>query len=84
MAAKQISDISQEADGTMRRKAEYLIDSEADIDSIPDVAPGSVAYTPDLSFMAMYDGDEWHQIGGGDDEGSSSPSFPGGGDLNAN
>ena len=67
MAAKQISDISQEADGTMRRKAEYLIDSESDLSSIPDVAPGSVAYTPDLSYMAMYDGDNWHQIGGSSD-----------------
>ena len=66
MSAKQISDISQEADGTIRSKSEWLIDSDSDLSGIPDVAPGSVAYTPDLSYMAMYDGDTWHQIGGGE------------------
>ena len=31
----------------------------------PDGFPvGSVAYTADLAYMAMYDGTTWHQIGG--------------------
>lgn len=48
------------------RKLEFLIGSAADLSSIPDCAPGSVAYTADLSYMAMFDGTEWVQIGGGD------------------
>ncbi len=45
-------------------KAEYMIANEADLANIPEVAPGSVAYTADLTYMAMWDGTEWKKIGG--------------------
>ena len=67
MAARQISDISVETVGgvmTAYHKAEYLIDSESDLEGIPTVAPGSVAYTADLTYIAMFDGTNWVQIGG--------------------
>lgn len=69
MAAKQILDTVYEKDGgTEHRysKTEWLIGSSSDLTDIPEVAPGSVAYTADLTYMAMYDGEEWHQIGGSD------------------
>ena len=67
MAARQINDISVETSGGITRsyaKSEWLIDTSSDTASIPKVAPGSVAYTADMSYMAMYDGTQWVQIGG--------------------
>lgn len=67
MAARQISDISVETEGGLTKsyaKSEWLIDSSSDTANIPKVAPGSVAYTADLTYMAMYDGTQWVQIGG--------------------
>ena len=69
MAARQITDTIREKDGnitTAYSKTEWMIDSSSDLSGIPKVAPGSVAYTADLSYMAMYDGTEWKQIGGGE------------------
>lgn len=70
MSAQQISDIFVETvqPGVLEtyRKSEWLIDSSDDLSDIPQVAPGSVAYMPDLSYMAMYDGTQWIQIGGGE------------------
>ena len=43
---------------------ELLIDSSSDTASLPDCLPGSVAYTADLSYMAMFDGTTWQRIGG--------------------
>ena len=57
--------ITTEADGTrVLEKLEFLIGSSADLSSIPACAPGSVAYTADLSYMAMYNGTTWTKIGG--------------------
>lgn len=67
MAAKLIQDVIFEKVGNVTtgyHKCEYLVDSESDVADIPRVAPGSVAYTADLSYMAMYDGEDWVQIGG--------------------
>ena len=47
---------------TVRR--EFLVESAADTENLPECDPGSVAYTADLSFMAMYDGETWVEIGG--------------------
>ena len=46
--------------------AQYLVDSEADLETLPDhVAPGSVAYTADLTSMWQKGVDgTWHAIGG--------------------
>lgn len=46
---------------------EILIDSSADLANVPtDTAPGSVAYTADMSYIAMKANDgTWKQIGGG-------------------
>lgn len=44
---------------------EFLIDSTGDVANLPtDCQPGSVAYTADLLFMAMFDGAQWKTIGG--------------------
>lgn len=67
--ATQINDVKYvSGEGNMVRipKAEYMIANEADLANIPEVAPGSVAYTADLTYMAMYDGTEWVEIGGSD------------------
>ena len=66
MSAKLILNTVYEEDKVLH-KTEWLIDSETDTADIPEVAPGSVAYTADLSYMAMWDGTDWVQIGGGDE-----------------
>ena len=66
MSAKLILNTVYEEDKVLH-KTEWLIDTEADTSEIPEVAPGSVAYTADLSYMAMWDGTDWVQIGGGGD-----------------
>lgn len=43
---------------------EFIIDSSTDLADLPECAPGSLAYTADLSYRAQYDGTSWHQIGG--------------------
>lgn len=45
---------------------EFLIDSSADLADLPeDAAPGSVAYTANMGYMAMKDNSgQWQQIGG--------------------
>lgn len=47
-------------------KREILVDSEADLSDIPAyAAPGSVAYTADMSSMWMKDNaGDWQKIGG--------------------
>lgn len=47
-------------------KMEFLIDSSADLADLPeDAAPGSVAYTANMGYMAMKDNSgQWQQIGG--------------------
>ena len=68
MAYQDIRDIATYTDGSgnqvVASKREYLIDSSADTATLPSCAPGSVAYTADLSYMAMFDGTAWTQIGG--------------------
>ena len=46
---------------------EILIDSAADLGDIPeDTAPGSVAYTPDMTLMfTKGNNGAWSRIGGG-------------------
>lgn len=42
---------------------EYLIDAAEDVVDIEDAAPGSVAYTADMKYMAMKDRNgNWVQI----------------------
>jgi hypothetical protein len=52
----------------VKREIELLIDSPSDLATAAaeaQPAPGSVAYTADLSYIAMLGPDgEWHQIGG--------------------
>jgi hypothetical protein len=52
----------------VKREIELLLDSPADLiraTAEAHPAPGSVAYTADLSYIAMLGPDgEWHQIGG--------------------
>lgn len=43
---------------------EFIIGSSSDLTGLPDCAPGSLAYTADLSYRAQFDGTTWHQIGG--------------------
>lgn len=63
MAALKVSDVVA---GTLETyKTEWLIASSSDLEDIPPVAPGSVAYTADLTYMAMFDGEAWQTIGGG-------------------
>ena len=45
-------------------KTEWLIESSTDLAEITHVAPGSIAYTADGSYFAMYDGTQWVQWGG--------------------
>ena len=44
--------------------AQEILLSSAGTDKPTDVPVGSVAYTADLAYMAMFDGTTWHQIGG--------------------
>lgn len=46
------------------QKLEFIIDDSSDLSNLPECAPGSVAYTADLSYMAMWDGSTWTKIGG--------------------
>lgn len=50
---------------TAYHKTEWIVDNSADVANIPKVAPGSMAYTADMTYMAMYDGTQWKRIGGG-------------------
>ena len=45
---------------------EFIIGSESDLSGLPDCAPGSLAYTGDMSYVAMYDGTQWNTVKGGD------------------
>ena len=47
-------------------KSEWLVTGADDVENIPKVAPGSLAYSADLTFVAMYDGTQWVTIKGGD------------------
>lgn len=53
---------------TTANKMEVLVDSGADLKSIPDdAAPGSIAYTADFSGMwQKANNGVWVEIGGGD------------------
>lgn len=53
-----------ESETTVLQKTEWIIGSSSDLTSIPDVAPGSVAYTADLTSMYIWDGTEWKAVGG--------------------
>lgn len=51
------------------RRYEFLLDSESDMSSpavdLTKVAPGSVAYVPDLSAIWVFGADgEFHKVGG--------------------
>jgi len=52
----------------VKREIELLLDSASDLiqaTAEAHPAPGSIAYTADLSYIAMLGPDgEWHQIGG--------------------
>lgn len=52
--------------GPTKWHRQELLMTSADDELPTDVPVGSVAYTADLSYMAMFDGTEWVQIGGGD------------------
>ena len=48
------------------QRMEFLVGSSSDLSSMPECAPGSIAYTADLSLVAMFDGSSWQIIKGGD------------------
>lgn len=50
--------------GPSLARKEFLVTSAADVADIPECEAGSVAYTADFSYIAMYNGTEWVQIGG--------------------
>ncbi|MBO7686747.1 MAG: hypothetical protein J6V72_10195 [Kiritimatiellae bacterium] len=52
--------------GPTKWHAQELLIASAQAELPDDLPPGSVAYTADLSYMAMWDGTEWKQIGGDD------------------
>lgn len=66
MAATQIKPavIVHGEENKVLLQMEFLIDSSSDLSGLPECAPGSVAYTADLSYMAMWDGSTWTKIGG--------------------
>ena len=67
MSATKVENLVTTREGDtikMLKKSEWLIKSSSDTGSITGIAPGSVAYTADLSYMAMFDGENWVQIGG--------------------
>lgn len=67
MSVTRVENLVTERNGdtlTIRQKREWIVDSASDVSSITNAAPGSVAYTADLSYMAMFDGTEWVTIGG--------------------
>ncbi len=54
MAAVQINDrayVTQDGKLVGNPKAEYMVDSESDLQDIENVAPGTVAYTAGLKSM---------------------------------
>ena len=73
MAAVQVKDISMKTDPetgavSYLPKSEWILGSSSDTSEIPDVAPGSVAYTADGTYIAVYDGTQWVQWGGAQGE----------------
>lgn len=66
MAATQIKPavIVHGEENKVLLQMEFLIGSSSDLSGLPECAPGSVAYTADLSYMAMWDGSTWTKIGG--------------------
>ena len=68
MSAIQISDLAQEkVDGNtiITMRSEWLLpNGQSDLATIPPVAPGSFAYTGDMTLMYQYDGTAWKKIGG--------------------
>lgn len=49
------------------QKTEWIVTDSSDLENIPKVAPGSTAYSADMTFIAMFDGTEWKVIRGGGD-----------------
>lgn len=45
-------------------RREFLVDSAADTANLPKCDVGSIAYKADMSYIAMYDGETWVEIGG--------------------
>lgn len=58
---------TQYVDNNAYQKSEWIVTGESDLENIPPVAAGSVAYSADLTFIAMFDGTEWKVIKGGGD-----------------
>lgn len=48
------------------QRLEFIVDSSSDLANLPECAPGSIAYSADMSVIAMYDGTQWAIIKGGD------------------
>lgn len=57
---------AQYVNGNEYHKSEWIVSGASDLANIPAVAAGSVAYSADLSFIAMFDGTQWVTIKGGD------------------
>ena len=59
MAVTQINDVAYVTDSNGKivgvPKAEFMVDSESDLASIEDAAPGSIAYTAAFKSMWMLD-----------------------------
>lgn len=53
-------------DNQVLQRMELLVGSSSDLASAPECAPGSIAYTADLTFIAMFNGTEWVTIKGGE------------------
>lgn len=49
-----------------RKASKEIVMRNADVVLPTDVPAGSVAYTGDMTYMAVFDGVEWKQVGGSD------------------
>lgn len=54
------------AENKILQQMTFLVDGSSDLAGLPECAPGSFAYTADMTFIAQYDGSEWVIIKGGD------------------
>ena len=67
MAYVQVKPVTVDhEEGKILQLLEFIVDSVDDLGDLPDCAPGSVAYTGDMSYVAMWDGSQWNTVKGGD------------------
>lgn len=61
---KPVSVVRGDDGTTVLQLMEFIVGSSSDLASLPDCAPGSLAYTADLTYVAMWDGTQWTEIAG--------------------